>query len=263
MTAIQSEPRNRAATANRPTGEATAAGNTADDSLSGGDEPLSGRAATEAALEEAATMLLKRDGVLAGLNLREVADEAGVNRGLVYHYYGSRGKLLRRALRRRGHENLVELAAQDSLPFRQRWSRFFRTTVTHPEPIALTTLLVLDGTEPIRVMPLRDSVQKRLRQDVERGEIDPDVDLVAFHALLVTAAYGYTLYRESFARELGVDVDDLDARVGSLIFDRIIPAVTPDAHRAPDAQRDADAADAAGDADAADGEPGVGSTSGH
>jgi AcrR family transcriptional regulator len=230
MTAIQSEPRNRAATANRPTGEATADGN-----LSGGDEPLSGRAATEAALEEAATMLLKRDGVLAGLNLREVADEAGVNRGLVYHYYGSRGKLLRRALRRRGHENLVELAAQDSLPFRQRWSRFFRTTVTHPEPIALTTLLVLDGTEPIRVMPLRDSVQKRLRQDVERGEIDPDVDLVAFHALLVTAAYGYTLYRESFARELGVDVDDLDARVGSLIFDRIIPAVTPDAHRASDA----------------------------
>lgn len=197
-----------------------------------GAEPLSGRAATEAALEEAATTLLKRDGVLAGLNLREVADEAGVNRGLVYHYYGSRGKLLRRALRRRGHENLAELAAQDVLPFRQRWSRFFRTTVTHPEPIALTTLLVLDGTEPIRVMPLRDGVQKRLHQDVERGEIAPDVDLVAFHALLVAAAYGYTIYRESFAREFGVDVDELDTRVGALVFDRIIPAVTPDAHRA-------------------------------
>ncbi len=225
MTAIRSEPRRTAAPAQR-----AAAGAAPD-----GDEPLSGRAATEAALEEAATMLLKRDGVLAGLNLREVADEAGVNRGLVYHYYGSRGKLLRRALRRRGHENLAELAAQEVLPFRQRWSRFFRTTVTHPEPIALTTLLVLDGTEPIRVMPLRDSVQKRLRQDVERGEIDPDVDLTAFHALLVTAAYGYTLYRESFARELGVDVEDLDARVGSLIFDRIIPAVTPGAHRASDA----------------------------
>jgi len=213
----------------------TAPGTSAALACSPDGEPLSGRAATEAALEEAATMLLKRDGVLAGLNLREVADEAGVNRGLVYHYYGSRGKLLRRALPRCGHENLVELAVQDSLPFRQRWSRFFRTTVTHPEPIALTTLLVLDGTEPIRVMPLRDSVQERLRQDVERGEIDPDVDLIAFHALLVTAAYGYTLYRECFARELGVDVDDLDARMGSLIFDRIILAVAPDAHRASDA----------------------------
>jgi hypothetical protein len=28
----------------------------------------------------------ERNGVLAGLNLREVAAEAGVNRGLVYHY---------------------------------------------------------------------------------------------------------------------------------------------------------------------------------
>src|SRR5690606_36581152 len=56
------------------------------------------RAATEAALEQAALRLLERNGVLAGLNLREVADEAGVNRGLVYHYFGSRRDLLRAAL---------------------------------------------------------------------------------------------------------------------------------------------------------------------
>ena len=38
---------------------------------------------------------IERDGVLAGLNLQEVADEAGVNRGLVYRYFGSRRELLR------------------------------------------------------------------------------------------------------------------------------------------------------------------------
>ena len=48
------------------------------------------RPATEAALQTAALDLLERNGVLAGLNLREVADEAGVNRGLVYHYFGTR-----------------------------------------------------------------------------------------------------------------------------------------------------------------------------
>ena len=53
------------------------------------------RPATEAALQRAALDLLGRNGVLAGLNLREVADEAGVNRGLVYHYFGSRRDLLR------------------------------------------------------------------------------------------------------------------------------------------------------------------------
>ncbi|MBP9053131.1 MAG: TetR family transcriptional regulator, partial [Ilumatobacteraceae bacterium] len=44
------------------------------------------RDATERDLEDAALRLVDRDGVLAGLNLREVADAAGVNRGLVYHY---------------------------------------------------------------------------------------------------------------------------------------------------------------------------------
>jgi AcrR family transcriptional regulator len=51
---------------------------------------------TAQTLERAARELLERDGVLGGLNLREVADHAGVNRGLVYHCFGSRRDLLRR-----------------------------------------------------------------------------------------------------------------------------------------------------------------------
>ncbi|MFD4985036.1 hypothetical protein [Streptomyces sp. NPDC058374] len=39
------------------------------------------REETEADLLAAARLLLARDGVLAGLNLREVAAEAGVNHG--------------------------------------------------------------------------------------------------------------------------------------------------------------------------------------
>jgi AcrR family transcriptional regulator len=51
---------------------------------------------TAQTLERAARELLERNGVLGGLNLREVADHAGVNRGLVYHCFGSRRDLLRR-----------------------------------------------------------------------------------------------------------------------------------------------------------------------
>lgn len=171
--------------------------------------------------------LLWRDGVLAGLNLREVANEAGVNRGLVYHYYGSRGKLLRKALLRRGEATRAELAASHQLPFRTRWRRFFQTTVDHPEPVALSTLLILDGSEPIRSMPMREQTQEGLQRSVEDGDIDPDIDLVALHTILVTATYGYSLYRESFAREFGVNVEDLDARVSSLLYDRLVDAVAP------------------------------------
>lgn len=186
-----------------------------------------GRAITEEALERAAMALLRRDGVLAGLNLREVADEAGVNRGLVYHYYGSRGKLLRRALRRFGQESRSQLSSQQNLPFRARWRSFFQTTITHPEAIELTTLLLLDGTEPLRAMPFLERTQLGLRRGVQEGDIDPDLDLLAFHTLFVTATYGYTLYRERFARELGVDVADLDARVSGLIHDRLLVALRP------------------------------------
>jgi len=56
------------------------------------------RATTEALLQRAALELLEANGVLDGLNLREEADRACVNRGLVYHYCGSRRELLRSAL---------------------------------------------------------------------------------------------------------------------------------------------------------------------
>lgn len=42
------------------------------------------RAETERRLIDAALDLIRRNGVLTGLNLREVADGAGVNRGNIY-----------------------------------------------------------------------------------------------------------------------------------------------------------------------------------
>lgn len=145
------------------------------------------RQATEAALEDAALTLLRRDGVLAGVNLREVADAAGVNRGLVYHYYGSRGKLLRAALARHGQRNLKRLRALADLPGPQRWRRFLRTILRDPEAIELTTLLLMDGTARIRATPLRDETMAAIRRDVEAGELPEDLDLVAFHTVMVTA----------------------------------------------------------------------------
>ena len=59
------------------------------------------RAATEQRLIESALELIRKNGVLAGLNLREVAAGAGVNRGNIYHYFGSRQELLRTAINRR------------------------------------------------------------------------------------------------------------------------------------------------------------------
>ncbi len=181
------------------------------------------RAESEAALEQAALALLARDGVLAGLNLREAADLAGVNRGLVYHYYGSRGRLLRRAIKRTGERSLNQLRRLTTRQGLQRWRRVFEILLRDPTPVELTTLLLLDGTEPLRVAPLLDQAMASLRLDVEAGELAPDVDLVALHAVLVTSIYGYLLYRRALAAEHGLPVRQLDRRVADLLYDRLLP----------------------------------------
>ncbi len=50
-----------------------------------GTKPKRSRAETERRLIDVAIDLIQRNGVLAGLNLREVAEGAGVNRGNNYH----------------------------------------------------------------------------------------------------------------------------------------------------------------------------------
>jgi AcrR family transcriptional regulator len=190
------------------------------------------RQATEKALEDAALALLRRDGILAGLNLREVADAAGVNRGLVYHYFGSRGKLLRSALTRHGQRNLQRLRALAGLPGPERWRRFLETILEDPEPIELTTLLLMDGTARIRATPLKDETLAAIRRDIEAGELPDDLDLVAFHTVMVTSAYGYLLYRKAFAAEHGLSLAELDRRVADLLYGRFLQALAASGPRA-------------------------------
>lgn len=171
-------------------------------------------------------MLIERDGVLAGLNLREVADEAGVNRGLVYHYFGSRRDLLRAALRADVRERMREVRQGDALPLRQRYVRFFRTMLRHRRALVLAALLVLDGDKAVRLVPDVEGRRTRFRSDVERGHISADVDDEGFYAARVSLVYGYAIFRTRLAEELGVDVADLDDRVIA-VQERMIAGLQP------------------------------------
>lgn len=184
------------------------------------------RAATEAALEAAALRLLERDGVLSGLNLREVADEAGVNRGLVYHYFGSRQDLLRAALRSDSRRRLADVSEAAGLPLRERFTRFIATIVRHRRAVSLVTLLMQDGDQRVRTMPMRDASLRGLERDVAQGRLDGSHDRVGVHVATVSLAYGYTLYRDQFARELGILVTDLDKRFAQ-IADHMLAGLEP------------------------------------
>lgn len=185
-----------------------------------------GRVVTEENLERAALEQLRQEGVLAGLNLRRVADDAGVNRGLVYHYFGSRRDLLRAALRRDARRRLSAVRAGSGLPLRERLQRFLGIILSERQSLGLTTLLILDGDEQVKVMPLRLETREHLERDVRDGVLDADVDLGAVHAAAVSLAWGYGLLRDAFARELGTDAKTLDDTVRQ-VFDRMIDGLAP------------------------------------
>ena len=88
------------------------------------------RAAAEEALLDAAERLLVEVGY-AGITTRRLAEEAGVNHGLVHYYFGSNENLLMRALER-FTERLIarqrELYAAD-LPFLEKWRTAMRYLV--------------------------------------------------------------------------------------------------------------------------------------
>jgi len=137
------------------------------------------RAETERQLIDAALDLIRRNGVLAGLNLREVADAAGVNRGNIYHYFGSRRELLRAAINRR-FEAVVEslLADRRGASFVERRLRSFRS-IDKSQDSQLRALLVIDGDDTVDPMPRYEAGLSRLRQDVIDGDIDRAHDLEA------------------------------------------------------------------------------------
>jgi AcrR family transcriptional regulator len=168
-------------------------------------------------LEQAALDILREKGVLAGLNLREVAERAGVNRALVYHHFGSREGLLRSALRRDLGARLNEISEGLPLPFNARIRQLLRTLVRHQPAIRLALLLVLDGKEPVRLVPLRDAWIESFQEDQKTGEIDSDLDLEALLVLVSTLSYGYALLRDVFADELGISAVEMDWRVDSLL----------------------------------------------
>ncbi len=175
------------------------------------------RAATEAALQKAALALVERNGVLAGLNLREVAEEAGVNRGLVYHYFGSRRDLLRAALRADAQQRFGDSAPGFGLPAPARYSRFVRTFVTHRRAAMLATLLTLDGDDSLHAVPDLQGARGRLARDVADGALPADLDTDALHIALSALVYGYLVFRERFADELATEPPDLDERVATII----------------------------------------------
>src|SRR3546814_6167206 len=108
------------------------------------ERPAPSREATEQALIDGAVQLLRERGILAGMNLREIADEAAVTRGLAYHYFGSRQELLRAAAKREIARPREEVPGEGEMGFAEWLATLLDHSFDYKEAVRLIVLLVLD-----------------------------------------------------------------------------------------------------------------------
>ncbi|MFE5588915.1 TetR/AcrR family transcriptional regulator [Streptomyces sp. NPDC056549] len=193
------------------------------------------REETEADLLAAARTLLERDGVLAGVNLREIAAEAGVNHGQIYQYFGTRQSLLRAAA-----ADLVERQAEDrddhwERPFVERRLEMFRHRLDEPELVKLEALLALDRDDSFSPLPRLTRTLQSLERDKADGSLPQDADAVAAHVMSSAAQMGYAIFREAYARDTGIPLRELDERATKAFTHMLTGLTTPPATAAPSA----------------------------
>lgn len=191
------------------------------------------REETEADLLDAARRLLRRDGVLAGVNLREIATEAGVNHGQIYQYFGTRQALLRAAA-----ADLVErrVADQDGhwdLPFSERRAAMFRYRLEEPELVQLEALLALDGDDGFSPFPRFAQTRQSLERDTGEGALPQDADAVAAHVMTAAVQMGYVIFREAYARDTGIPLEELDERAARAFSLMMSGLTAPSPEQAP------------------------------
>jgi AcrR family transcriptional regulator len=174
------------------------------------------RRLTEKLVENAALELIEEEGVLAGLNLQEVANRADVNRALVYHYFSTKRELLRTAIKHRMASGAdKEHTPADIMDLGERVAAGLERGLQYEHILRLTTLLHLDGSTAPKLMPNANTTLLLLDRDRLSGKISDEADLEALHAMYAALTFGYVLFHEVFARDLAIDPAELDARVAA------------------------------------------------
>lgn len=190
------------------------------------------RRSTEVLVEEATLELLAEDGVLAGLNLQEVANRAKVNRALVYHYFSTKRELLRSAIKHRMASGGDKERTPDTvMELGDRVALGLERGLAYEQILHLTTLLHLDGSTAPKLMPNAASTLVLLDRDRLAGKIPDEADLAALHALYAAFTFGYVLFHEVLARDLGIETAELDRRVAAearRVFGTAMPAASAD-----------------------------------
>src|SRR3546814_20867342 len=96
------------------------------------------------------------------MNLREIADEAAVTRGLAYHYFGSRQELLRAAAKREIARPREEVPGEGEMGFAEWLATMLDHSFDYKEAVRLIVVLVLDNDDTVKTLTTRRAVLSRI-----------------------------------------------------------------------------------------------------
>lgn len=175
------------------------------------------RVAAEIDLMSAAAEMLEREGVLTDLSTQQVADNAGLNRGLIHHYFGGKRELLRAAVAHKiASVAVVNERWRRQPPGRKRRAHF-RQSVKDPVFARMIMILALDRDPTLKPIPYVDERLEDLRREQADGFIAEGVDLPALLALWEATISGYAVLRTALGEQLGITPEALDRRVLALL----------------------------------------------
>jgi TetR/AcrR family transcriptional regulator, repressor for neighboring sulfatase len=177
------------------------------------DRPVGAAAVREAVLEAAATRFAA-EGTDA--SLRDIADDAGVNLGLIHRHLGNKDDLLRAVLEREVERGLGVIADADDVADALR--RMFAGGGRQSRYVRIVAWLLLKDPERFRhqerfpgMQLLRDlpDAGASTGGDTPGGSrADPDRD--ARLVLAMAALYGWTVFGPQLRASFGVTDDDDD-----------------------------------------------------
>lgn len=148
---------------------------------------------TRRALLEAVVGLLERRNA-GDISVREIAAAAGVNHGLVHHYFGSKQALIREAVRHHGERITLGHPSGVSMG----WTLDF--ILERPELARIAARLCLDGPRDLLplALPPKEVIAERnaiIQNALTALGLEQHADARVLHALATAVILGWVVFR--------------------------------------------------------------------
>ncbi len=166
--------------------------------------------APEAILAAAGQLFAERSP--SQVSLREIARTAGVNYGLIHHYFGTKDAIIAELLRRSSRYGAERMSGSDTVGDALERLVDQQTASRHAQMLAWILLEERDMESLVSPSPAIARIASLLSQ----GEPGPDERLAA--AVLAGTAIGWRIYSPFLRVAAGLDdADDLDDRFRSIL----------------------------------------------